>query len=399
MVARRRRRARASRRARLTSAMRCSRSWRVSDVRGSDVRSAPDVTLASGAEQDSPATPTAVGRFAVGVAWLRSVVSGVTLAIGVALVARVAARWLPSVVSEVALALVLGLVIAARWELPAATAPGLRFASQRILRFGIVLLGARLLLSDVAAVGLGVLGLVLLCMSVALGVALLIGRTLGLPPRLALLIGVGTAVCGNSAIVATAPVVGAEEREVGFAVATITLFGTLAVVVYPLIGHALGLADAVFGTWAGVAVNDTSQVVATGAAFSPAARDVATVVKLLRNTLMAPLILLIAWRWQAGDDAASRRGVRRAFPPFVLGCLALALARTFGLITAPVAATLDEVARACLVIALAAVGLTTRLDRLRATGAAPFWLGLGTSSVLAILALALIVVAGLGADR
>ena len=319
------------------------------------------------------------------------------LAIGVALLARLAVTWLlPSVVSEVALAFVLGLLIAARWDLPAAVSPGLHLASQRILRLGIVLLGARLLLSDVAAVGLGVLALVLLCMSVAFGFALLIGRVLGLPPRLALLIGVGTAVCGNSAIVATAPVVGAEEREVGFAVATITLFGTLAVVVYPLIGHALGLGDAVFGTWAGVAVNDTSQVVAVGAAFSPAARDVAMVVKLLRNTLMAPLILIIAWRWGAGDDTAARRGVRGAFPAFVLGFLALALARTLGLITAPMAAGLDEIARACLVIALAAVGLTTRLDRLRAMGAAPFWLGLGASIVLAVLALTLIITAGLG---
>jgi uncharacterized integral membrane protein (TIGR00698 family) len=369
-------------------------------VRAPDVRSAPDIQLGSGSAQQLPVTRGAAGHFTAGVAWLRSVVTGVALAIGVALLARLTARWLlPSVVSEVALALVLGLLIAARWELPAATGPGLRLASQRILKFGIVLLGARLLLSDVAAVGLGVLGLVLLCMSVALGVALLIGRALGLPPRLALLIGVGTAVCGNSAIVATAPVVGAEEREVGFAVATITLFGTLAVVVYPLIGHALGLGDAPFGTWAGVAVNDTSQVVATGAAFSPAARDVATVVKLLRNTLMAPLILIIAWRWGAGHDAAARRGARHAVPPFVLGFLAVALARTLGLIPVPAVAALDEIARACIVIALAAVGLTIRVGRLRAMGAAPFWLGLGTSSVLAILALTLIVTAGLGTGR
>src|SRR5262245_19621921 len=153
------------------------------------------------------------GGFGAGFAWLRDVVPGLALAIGVALLARLAVRWLlPSAVSEVALALVLGLVIAARCNAPATMGPGLRLASQRILRFGIVLLGARLLLSDVAAVGLGALELVLVCMSVALGAALLMGRALGLPPRLALLIGVGTAGSGNSATVAAAPAGAAGVR-------------------------------------------------------------------------------------------------------------------------------------------------------------------------------------------
>src|SRR5204862_5093489 len=134
--------------------------------------------------------------------------------------------------------------------------------------------GARLSLGDVAQIGASALALVVFTMTAAFAFALLAGRVARLPPRLALLIGVGTSVCGNSAIVATAPVLDAEEREVSFAVATITLFGTLAVFLYPLVGHALGLTSQVFGTWTGVAVNDTSQVVAASAAFSPEARDI-----------------------------------------------------------------------------------------------------------------------------
>ena len=336
-------------------------------------------------------------------AWFLDVTPGVVAALAVALLARfVAPRLFPSAISDVALALLLGLLLAALREPSQAFGSGLRFASQRILRLGIVLLGARLMLHDVAALGLGVLALVLLCMTVALSFALLMGRVLGVPPRLALLVGVGTAVCGNSAIVATAPVVGAEEREVSLAVATITLFGTLAVILYPLVGHVLHLTDPVFGTWAGIAVNDTSQVVATGAAFSSTARDVATVVKLLRNTLMAPLILLIAWWWSPGDaacDDAARRGMRRAFPLFVLGFLAFALARTAGLIGATSAASIDAVARLCIVVALAAVGLTTRVGRLRAMGATPFCLGFGAASVLAVLSLLLIIGFGVGRLR
>ncbi len=330
-----------------------------------------------------------------GVAWLRAVAPGFLIALGVALIARLAGRFLPSTISEVALGLLLGLAVAHLWILPAWANPGLRLVSQRILR-----LGARVLLPDIAAVGLGVVGLVVVCMIAALAFALLGGRALGLPPRLALLIGVGTAVCGNSAIVATAPVVRAEEREVGFAVATITLFGTLAVFVYPLVGHALGLSDGVFGIWTGLAVNDTSQVVATGAAYSRGARDLAIVVKLIRNTLMGPLILLIAWWWgpgEGGPAGATARGVRRAFPLFLLGFLALALARTAGLIDGAAAVSIDDVARLCIVVALAGVGLSTRLAQLRAVGPTPFCLGLGTSLVLAVLSLALIAAGGPGA--
>jgi uncharacterized integral membrane protein (TIGR00698 family) len=322
----------------------------------------------------------------------------VGVAAGIAVVARLIASTLPSAVSEILVAVLLGIVVANALPLPATLSPGIRFAVQRVLRLGIILLGARLSLGAVAAIGLGALGLVLVAMAVAFSVALFVGRTIGLPRRLALLIGVGTAVCGNSAIVATAPVVGAEDREVSFAVATITLFGTLAVFLFPLVGHALGLTDTVFGVWSGVAVNDTSQVVAASGAYSPAARDVATVVKLVRNALMAPLIVGIAWWWQRSGDAATQnvgRSVRSAIPLFVLGFLALAFLRSVGLIAPDQAAALDEIAKALILVALAGVGLNTRLVQLRAIGLAPFFAGLATASVLAGLSLAAILRLGI----
>ena len=332
--------------------------------------------------------------------WLRSLAPGLLAAVAVAIVARVSAMFLPTAVSEVLVAVLIGAVVANSGWLPATTAPGIAFAVQRVLRFGIILLGARLSLFDVAQIGAGALLLVALTMTIAFSAALLAGRVAGIPPRLALLIGVGTAVCGNSAIVATAPVIDAEEREVSFAVATITLFGTLAVFLYPFIGHALGLSSQVFGTWAGVAVNDTSQVVAASAAFSPEARDIATVVKLVRNTLMAPLIVLIAWWWarrQSVEEKDVRAGALRAFPLFVLGFLAMALARTTGVIDRTSAAPIDEVARACILVALAGVGLSTRLAQLRTIGPRPFFVGFGTAAVLAGLSLGAL--AGLGLFR
>src|SRR4029079_10811107 len=124
---------------------------------------------------------------------------------------------------------------------------------------------------------------------------------------------------------AASPVIAARPRDTAYAVATITLFGTIAVFAYPLIGHAGQLGDAVFVLWTGIAINDTSQVVAASSAYSPGAFEVATVVKLIRNALMAPLLLAIAWTWhrRTAISGDTRAGLRRAVPLFVLGFIAL----------------------------------------------------------------------------
>lgn len=319
-------------------------------------------------------------------AWWRARAPGLALVAVVAAVALVAGRFLPKTVPEVLVAIGLGLVIANGVSLPARFKPGIAFAVQKLLRVGIVLLGARLSLGDVQAIGGRSVGLVVAMMTLALVFALGVGRLLKLPPRLALLIGVGTAVCGNTAIVATAPVIGAEEREVGFAVATITILGTLAVLLYPLVGVALHLSEPAFGTWAGVAVNDTSQVVAAGAAYGSAALDVATVVKLTRNALMAPLLVGIALYAHQGA-AAAKKGIWSAVPLFVVGFLALALLRTVGVIDADTASLFDTGAKIFIVAALAGVGLSTVLADLRRTGPLPFLLGAATTVLVASVGL------------
>jgi uncharacterized integral membrane protein (TIGR00698 family) len=188
-------------------------------------------------------------------------------------------------------------------------------------------------------------------------------------------------VCGNSAIIATAPVIGARGREVAYAVATITLFGTLAVLVYPAIGHLLGLGDTAFGLWSGIAVNDTSQVVAASASYSARALEVATVVKLIRNAMMAPLLVLIAWQWarRTGREHGTTSGLRRAVPLFVLGFVAMAALRTVGLVDASLAGILDGEARWLILVALAGVGLSIRLGELRSVGPRPLAVGLATA--------------------
>ena len=279
--------------------------------------------------------------------------------------------------------------------------PGLRFAAQRILRVGIILLGARLSLAEIARIGLPATGLIVVTMTASLAVVLLAARVVRVERRLAVLIAVGSAVCGNTAIVATAPIVGARARDVAYAIATITLFGTLAVFLYPAIGRAFAIEEPAFGLWSGVAVHDTSQVVATSAAYGPEALDVATVVKLIRNALMAPLLLLIAavWTARSGDrDPADRslaRGVRRAVPLFVLGFLVLAGLRSANVIGADEAATFDVAARACILVALAAVGMSIRVAELREISWRPIAVGFTVALAVGIASLAAIVALGL----
>ena len=231
----------------------------------------------------------------------------------------------------------------------------------------------------------------------AIAIVLGLSRLVRVEPHLTVLLAVGAAVCGNSAVIATAPVIGARARDVAYAVATVTLFGTAAVFVYPLIGRAIPLGDVVFGLWAGVAINDTSQVIAASSAFSPVALEVATVVKLIRNALMAPLLLGIAWVWsrRTGLAGDTRAGVRRAFPLFVLGFLALAALRGVGIIGPDLAAVLDVASRWLILVALAAVGASVRLEELRSTGASPLLVGLGAAILVGIGSLAVILALGI----
>jgi uncharacterized integral membrane protein (TIGR00698 family) len=327
-----------------------------------------------------------------------TIIPGLLLAAVIALVAGIISGYLPPAIAAVTIAILLGIVIG---QVPASRAAALgrgrTFAAQRVLRLGIVLLGARLSFEEIARIGIPAAVVVVVTMTVALSLVLVLARLAGVERHLAILLAVGAAVCGNSAIVATAPVIGARSRDVAYAVATVTLFGTAAVFLYPVVGHAIGLPDASFGLWTGVAVNDTSQVVAASAAYSPAALDVATVVKLIRNALMAPLLVGIAWTWArrgetAGDTAA---GLRKAVPLFVIGFVAMTLLRSVGVIGPELAAVLGSASGWCILVGLAAVGLSIHIADLRTIGPNAFAVGLGAAVIVGVGTLIAIVTLGL----
>lgn len=343
-------------------------------------------------------------------AGIAGILPGLALAVLVALAARLVHQSLPksvgTILGEVLFAVVIGLIVGNAIRPPDAMRPGLKFAFHGVLRTAIVLLGATFSFRQVLQIGGKAVLLVVVLMAIALTAAHLLGRAAGIPGRLATLIGVGTAVCGNSAIAATAPVIRARDDEVSFAIATNTVFGTLAVLLYPLIGRFAHMGEAAYGTWAGTAVNDTSQVVAAGFAYGDLAGRVATAVKLTRNALMGGVILVIGIAYaRSGAEVATGSGawgrIKQSFPLFVVGFLVMALLNTLGFfvwlsaqVHVDMPRVLLETSRALILVALAAVGLSTRLESMRQTGLKPFLIGLGVAALTSGASLLLIRILG-----
>jgi len=332
---------------------------------------------------------------------------GLAVMAAVAMVARAAHGLLPAavggLVSEVLVGIAFGLLLANTVRLPATLQPGLEVGLKRLLPVAIVLLGARLAFDDVLSLGLPALGLIAVVITTAFVVSHTVARALGVPDRVATLIAVGASICGNTAIAATAPAIHARDDEVAFAIAVNTLFGTAAMLAFPVVGRLLGLPDLGFGLWAGAAVNDTAQVVATGFAFSEAAGEVATVVKLTRNASMVGVVFVVGvvYARRQARAAAGAGGFRarlaKSFPSFLLGFLALAVANSLGWIDlagdtlgVPLAENLASLCRLLLLFALTSVALGTNLRALARTGLAPVWVGLATMSATAGITLALV---------
>ena len=316
----------------------------------------------------------------------RDALPGLGAAAAVAGLATLAATLLPAAVGAVPLAVVLGLLLG-RWLPLRVLQPGYALATGPVLRTGIVLLGAQLSLAEIVRVGVPAIGLVLGALALAAVVVWSVARWLGVEGPLVVLLGVGSAVCGNTAILAVAPAVRAGRREVALAVAGITLWGTLALLVYPLLGRLIGLDDVAFGLWAGLAIQDTSQVVAAGAAYSDEALQVATVVKLVRNSALLLVLPLVARPWQRRLESPEPVGLRDAVPVFVVGFMAMAVLRSVGIIEAELAARLGWLSGWAVLVAVAGLGLGIELGGLRRGAGRALTVAALTAGVLGVFGL------------
>lgn len=340
---------------------------------------------------------------------------GLSLAVAIAIVASVIGRLLPIVGGPVT-GIVIGVAVAAvvkpgeRWR------PGIRTASRTVLQASVVVLGSQLSLMQIVHVGLSSLPVMLGTLTVALVSAYWIGRWLGVTGNLRTLVGVGTAICGASAIAAVTPVIGAAGVEVAYAVTTIFLFNVSAVLVFPTLGHLLGMSQHAFGLFAGTAVNDMSSVVAAATTYGHQAATYAVVVKLTRTLLIIPISLglaaLVARRERVQTAAAgtvahvaepsvaaevrSRVHVLRLVPRFLIGFLVVAAANTVGLVPTVLHPALSQVSVFLITVALSAIGLSTDLPGLRRAGHRPLVLGAALWIVVSLTSLALQRVTGLG---
>lgn len=317
---------------------------------------------------------------------------GVILSLGIAVLATFVGHAIP-VAGSALPAIVIGVIIGLVRRPGARLRPGVAYSSKFLLQFAVVLLGAQLSLGSILVVGAESLPVMLASLIVCLLGAWWIGRVLGVHRRLRTLIGVGTGVCGASAIAAVSPIIGALAGEVAYAISVIFLFNVLAVALFPLIGHALALDPHAFGLLAGTAVNDTSSVVAAASVFSTAALGFAVVVKLVRTLMIIPISIGLSVLEAKRSAGAGRLTVRRVVsfvPWFLAGFIVVALLNSIGAFPQSVHDTLVAASVFLIATALAAIGLSTDIGAMRDAGWRPLLLGavlwvLVTATSLAVM--------------
>ena len=336
---------------------------------------------------------------------ISSFIPGTALALGIAVIAK-SAEILENnaglhLIGASVIALFIGMAVYACRKPGSTTMPGIKFTSKKILKFAIILLGASLNIRTVLTVGRFSLTVMIFTLATCFGLGALIGKALGLNWKTSSLINAGTGICGGSAIAAIAPVIEADDMDIAYGLSATFLFDTIMIVVFPLLGHWLGLSDAAFGLWAGTAVNDTSSVVATGYAFSEAAGDFATMVKLTRTLSIIPAVLSFAainlhlkkkQSMQTGDIHVR---IRSIFPWFILGFLAMSLLTSFGFLPAELVSVLKGISKFLMIAALAAIGLNTDFKSLCRSGAKPMLHGFIVSLLVVLVAIGVEYVIGI----
>lgn len=332
----------------------------------------------------------------------KKIVPGLLLALGIAVIARFIEGLLPShIIGASVVALFIGMLIHHYWQPSPFYQEGIKFTSKRVLKLAIILLGASLNLQIVLEVGQRSFLVMIFTFLTCFGGGYFIGKSLGLNWKLSNLISAGTGICGGSAIAAIAPAIDAEDADVAYAISATFLFDIAMIVIFPLMGRVMQLSDMAYGMWAGTAVNDTSSVVAASYAFSEAAGDFATMVKLTRTLAIVPTVVVFALLYihlerKKGHhlDHAPKLSLGSTMPWFILGFLILTALNSFGYIPVEVSSTLKSISKFLMVAALAAIGLNTNFQKLQKSGAKPMVHGFIISLLVVIVAIAVILMSG-----
>jgi uncharacterized integral membrane protein (TIGR00698 family) len=324
---------------------------------------------------------------------IKKYIPGLILLLLISLSATWISGLLPAYIGKVFITVVIGILIANIFHPDKKVfGSGIKLGLNKFLKAAIILMGAGISMQEIASLGVKGFFIICLLMCVVVILTFLLGQYLGVSLRRKILIAVGVCICGNSAIVATAPLIEAEEEEVAMGVGIVTLFGVLGVLLYPIIGRATGMSDNLFGMWAGTAINDTSQVVAAGFSFSEAAGKIATTIKLVRNIMIVPVVLIAYSFYRknkskdvtTADAAKEKINILKVFPLFVLGFILMAVLNSLGIFTAQVQGGLVDVSKFLILLALSGIGLGVDFTKIRSIGIRPFILGFTVEAGLAL---------------
>lgn len=316
------------------------------------------------------------------------VVPGLLLAVllAAAAIALAETAWVKDTlhISALLLVILLGMLWKSLVPVPAAALPGIRLAQRPILRWAVAGLGFRLSLGELVKIGAPALAVVVVSTLAALVFGWWVARRLGVGEKLGLLLGVGGAICGASAVVAADSVVQGEKRDSALALGVITLLGTIGIAAYPLLHHALGMSEFVYGVWAGASLHEMAQVVAAGFGVSDEAARVATVVKLARICLLAPIVLYLGWSLRHRHLEAGKAKVSPV-PWFLVMFVVFALVNSSGWLSPRAIELARRIDLWLLCVGMAGVGLQTGFSDLKAAGMKPIAAGAAQWAFLAIL--------------
>ena len=308
-----------------------------------------------------------------------NIIPGILLCLCIAVPAWFLGNLVP-VVGGPVFAILAGMIITIFAKEKVSCSPGINFTSKKVLQLAVVLLGFGMNLSDILSKGKQSLPIIIVTISTSLIVSYVIYRLLHMDAKISMLIGIGSSICGGSAIAASAPVIEADDEEIAQSISVIFLFNVIAALVFPSLGAALGLSNEGFGLFAGTAVNDTSSVTATAAAWDGIhgsnTLDAATIVKLTRTLAIIPITLVLGiLQARKRKDGTSTFSFRRAFPMFILFFVLASVVTTVFALPGSITSPLKDLSKFFIVMAMAAIGLNTDIVSLVKTGAKPIFMG------------------------
>ena len=334
---------------------------------------------------------------------LQKILPGMILSLLTAYIARfIENLFTIHVIGESVIALFLGMILNNIINTDGILKEGIRFTSKRLLKFAIILFGASLNINIVLNVGKMSIYVMVFTLLTCFGGGYFIGKALGLNWKMSNLISAGTGICGGSAIAAIAPVIEAEDTDIAYAMSATFLFDMLMIIAFPITGRALDLSHMAYGLWTGTAVNDTSSVVAASFAYSEAAGDFATMVKLTRTLSIIPVVLifrLIHHRLEVkkvGHEYVEKKfSISSIIPYFILGFLLMAILNSLGIISENLSEKLKIISKFLMVGALAAIGLNTKYRDMKKAGINPMIHGFIISLLVVIVSIVVIYSMGL----